>query len=477
MIVQTKKTNKLVCSEINGRLFEISSFLNLCRNKRSMAQQYIERIKREREGSPFAGKLPNYLALLEISRQVLSEVPVESPHFPTKTIEDMEKRASDDEKHLTLREFQTKYVLREKLGQGTFGTVNAALEVETGSTVVVKQVAFKDYSDDPEKNMRYNVTSFMREAVVASMLLHPNIGKLLDFFVMAEGDYPFVLVFELITHNLAELMKIWTVSCNPYECPFLLDLCYVKCIIKQILEALVYAHDRNVWHRDIKSDNIMVKDDGTVVLIDFGWSRIKVPEAKPESNISEEEMEEEWWIKMHGSLEERRRIECLEKARNQRQSEMAQNMTGPCCSITFRAPEVLFNEKTYDGKKVDMWAVGCVLYRLVNEGKLPISRFRGMEEKLAMRKTAIQELGLLIGQPPSNVQPFCERLEMIPPQKNCKIEKLSIDPDTDRFLRKLLTWNETQRMTAKEALEDPWIEGACTKERFEQILPKKAMRR
>ena len=48
--------------------------------------------------------------------------------------------------------------------------------------------------------------------------------------------------------------------------------CYQLAIIRQCTEAVKYIHDRQIMHRDIKSDNVMVGSDGAVKLIDFGVS-------------------------------------------------------------------------------------------------------------------------------------------------------------------------------------------------------------
>ena len=48
---------------------------------------------------------------------------------------------------------------------------------------------------------------------------------------------------------------------------------HIKCLVKQLLEAVKYMHENKVMHRDLKPDNIIITEDGTVKLIDFNSAK------------------------------------------------------------------------------------------------------------------------------------------------------------------------------------------------------------
>ncbi|ORY24027.1 kinase-like domain-containing protein, partial [Naematelia encephala] len=98
----------------------------------------------------------------------------------------------------------------------------------------------------------------------------------------------------------------------------------VKFFTAQILEGLAYLHDRNIWHRDLKGDNILVDAAGVCKISDFGISKQ------------------------------------TEDAYNS--FGQATNMKG---SVFWMAPEVIHsaNERTYSGK-IDIWSLGCVVLEM-----------------------------------------------------------------------------------------------------------------
>jgi serine/threonine protein kinase len=102
-----------------------------------------------------------------------------------------------------------------------------------------------------------------------------------------------------------------------------LSLAQIKCIMKQLLDGLVYLHDfKNVCHRDLKGANILLSRSGLVQIADFGLARIMFPNNK------------------------------------------AYNYTTRVVTLWYRAPELLLGFKNYNFG-VDMWSIGCVFAELV----------------------------------------------------------------------------------------------------------------
>jgi len=146
-----------------------------------------------------------------------------------------------------------KYEVLGTLGMGGYGNVYKAVSSD-GNIVALKTVN-PHLSDNSEiKN------KFFNEAKILSKLNHPNIGKLIDFFM---DDTDCVIVMEYIDGtDLKELMI--------QEPDNLLPLKQAIKIAGQCLSAFQYAYDMGVLHRDIKPSNIMIDKSGRSIITDFG---------------------------------------------------------------------------------------------------------------------------------------------------------------------------------------------------------------
>jgi len=144
------------------------------------------------------------------------------------------------------------YKLIKLIGSGANGRVFLATD-QSGQQCAVKI-----------PNMWLNedqLSRFYHEAKVLSRLSHPNIAQVKDFgdFMVADQKLPF-LVMEYIPG----------VAIDQYVHNHSLLQDGVIELIKQVLVALQFAHHKSVIHRDIKPDNIIVKENGQPVLLDFG---------------------------------------------------------------------------------------------------------------------------------------------------------------------------------------------------------------
>ena len=111
----------------------------------------------------------------------------------------------------------------------------------------------------------------LREGAVLCGLSHPNVVKMLDFYVH-EGKYNFV--FEHFDCNLREHLG----KMQDEGMPWMPEDKLKSCLL-QILAGLEYCHERRIIHRDIKPDNIFLHSGCAVVKIaDFGWSRVMLCE-------------------------------------------------------------------------------------------------------------------------------------------------------------------------------------------------------
>lgn len=143
-------------------------------------------------------------------------------------------------------------MVRQVLGKGSFGEVLEAADVKLERVVAIKLLRAE--MQDAEQAAR-----FAREGRVTAQLAHPNIVECLDHGVAADGT-PY-LVYELIQgETLLERMK--RVGLRPPE--------EIRTVGAAIAGALRVAHEAGILHRDVKPENIMLRQDRTPVLCDFG---------------------------------------------------------------------------------------------------------------------------------------------------------------------------------------------------------------
>ena len=147
------------------------------------------------------------------------------------------------------------YRVLEKLGGGGMGVVYKAEDTRLRRDVALKFLPDTNY-DDPAARER-----FEREAQSASALEHPNICTIHDIDEDAGRHF---IVMELVEGtNLLDLVQ----SKGPVASKDVMS------IARQVAEALAYAHERGVIHRDIKPGNILLTKDGAVKVADLGLAR------------------------------------------------------------------------------------------------------------------------------------------------------------------------------------------------------------
>jgi non-specific serine/threonine protein kinase len=148
------------------------------------------------------------------------------------------------------------YEILEKLGEGGMGVVYKAEDTKLDRIVALKFLPKHLLCDNEAK------TRFEYEAKAASALNHPNITTIYE---IDEKEGECFIAMECVEgKSLKEFLKDKTLS--------------IKEILKistQIAEGLNSAHKKDIVHRDIKSDNIMVTDEGLVKIMDFGLAKLR----------------------------------------------------------------------------------------------------------------------------------------------------------------------------------------------------------
>jgi serine/threonine protein kinase len=198
------------------------------------------------------------------------------------------------------------YNILEKLGEGGMGVVYKANDTKLERIIAIKFLP-DHISANSEERKR-----FMIEAKAAAALNHPNIATI---HAIEESDDEMFIVMEYI--DGIELKE--KINTDPISIDETLDIAI------QIAEGLDAAHKNGIVHRDIKSSNIMINNDGKVKIMDFGLAMMKGA----------------------GDLTK------------------AGSTVG---TVTFMSPEQAKGEVV--DKRTDLWSLGIIIYQMLS-GKLP----------------------------------------------------------------------------------------------------------
>jgi len=165
------------------------------------------------------------------------------------------KQLSDDEIYAKLRlivshgDPNKKYKSKDKIGQGASGTVLLAYELATGEEVAIKQM---NLANQPKKELIINEIAVMKHN------RHINIVNYKDSYLV--GEELWVVMEYLPGGSLTDVVT-----------ETIMEEGHIAAVCREVLQALEFLHKNHVIHRDIKSDNILLGNEGNVKLTDFGF--------------------------------------------------------------------------------------------------------------------------------------------------------------------------------------------------------------
>ncbi len=153
------------------------------------------------------------------------------------------------------QKLNNRYEVTTRLGKGAMGTVYRALDSQSGREVAIKVIS-SELAVDPAMLER-----FKREGEALRQLRHVNIVGFLDAF--QHGELSIIVMEHVSGGSLFDLIKKGPLPIE-HAVQIALDLC----------DALIRAHRLKIIHRDIKPENILIDEDGTPKLADFGVARL-----------------------------------------------------------------------------------------------------------------------------------------------------------------------------------------------------------
>uniref|UniRef100_A0A8C7YIX5 MAP/microtubule affinity-regulating kinase 3 n=1 Tax=Oryzias sinensis TaxID=183150 RepID=A0A8C7YIX5_9TELE len=258
---------------------------------------------------------------------------------------------SDEQPHIG------NYRLLKTIGKGNFAKVKLARHILTGKEVAIKII------DKTQLNPT-SLQKLFREVRIMKTLNHPNIVQL---FEVIETEKTLYLVMEYASGG--EVFDYLVAHGRMKEKE-------ARAKFRQIVSAVYYCHQKNIVHRDLKAENLLLDADSNIKIADFGFSN---------------------------EFTEGSKLDTF------------------CGSPPYAAPE-LFQGKKYDGPEVDIWSLGVILYTLVS-GSLPFDgqNLKELRERVLRGKYRV----------PFYMSTDCEgilrRFLVLNPAKRCSLEQIMKD--------------------------------------------------
>ena len=408
------------------------------------------------------------------------------------------------------------YQLTEKIGRGAYSTVWRAIHAESGKEVAIKKEEniFDDLID---------CKRVFRELKLLRLLNHPNIVRLLDLRINEE-DPKFNSVSLILELGELDMKKILKSAQT-------LQHSHIQRFIYDILLGLKYMHSAGVIHRDLKPGNVLLYEDESVKLCDFGLARcvgttyadtqapqpdrnhdgknnvspdaddliLDNPEEGTALKVSTTPIVDNKITAIKPEIEEKKESKLARPLISSKKSNLKKILTSHVVTRWYRAPEVILMEKDY-GAEIDVWAVGCIFAELLamlqgnskyftdrqplfpGTSCYPLSPGSAGDSKNS-EKDQLNVILKVLGSPSTDDYAFIsdpnrvKDLMKLPPQKrtNFKVKYPAAGDDAIDLLDKLLIFNPSKRLSVDQCLEHPYLASIRDKSReivAEAISPK-----
>ena len=226
------------------------------------------------------------------------------------------------------------YILISKIGKGAFASVYGGINQKNGKIIAIKQIEISKINKSKET---YN--NIRNEFFILSKINHNNIIKLIDYELTKNNIY-FILDY-CNGGNLSEYIKYYEKKEGK-----LLNEFYIQKLLRQLIKGLEYMHNKNIIHRDLKLENILLN-----------FNDIKT------SNLNEKIQKVDYSkVSLNDSFT--LKIADLGFSKNISKELYTHTFLGTPIIIS---PEVLLgndNERKYN-TKADLWSLGIITYQLL----------------------------------------------------------------------------------------------------------------
>ncbi|KAG4302139.1 hypothetical protein PCK1_001411 [Pneumocystis canis] len=200
------------------------------------------------------------------------------------------------------------YQRLEKVGEGTYGVVYKAKDLESGTIVALKKIRLEAEDEGVP-------STAIREISLLKEMHNDNVVRLLNIVHQESRLY---LVFEFLDLDLKKYM-------NSIPKDMMLGADMIKKFMSQLVSGVKYCHSHRILHRDLKPQNLLIDREGNLKLADFGLARA-------------------FGVPLRGYTHE-------------------------VVTLWYRAPEVLLGGRQY-ATALDIWSIGCIFAEMATKKPL-----------------------------------------------------------------------------------------------------------
>ncbi|VDK74888.1 unnamed protein product [Litomosoides sigmodontis] len=279
------------------------------------------------------------------------------------------------------------------IGGGMYGTVYRSIDVHVGKMVSIKKVRANSTSE-------HVPSVLIREITMLKSMKHPNIVSCEDAVVNGNQSY---VVYGFVCMNLKSYIS--RIPDGEW-----MDIPEQKLYLYQILQAISYCHGRNILHRNLKPENILIDQKGYIKLAEF---RFDDSIYKQEGSYVNEDSDR-----------------------------------------FYKAPELLFGW-TFCTPAVDMWSIGCVHAEMALKQALFTPSDSDIDQILSIFK-------LLSTPPKQTLRRLAQNCsETFPNWTNNRLHEILnglMDYDGIKIVEKMLTYEPTKRISAENLLANLYFD-------------------
>jgi mitogen-activated protein kinase 1/3 len=362
------------------------------------------------------------------------------------------------------------YEILKQIGSGSYGAVVEAIHKPTGKKVAIKRLAriFDDAID---------CKRILREITLLRNLDHPNVIKILEILEPSNPD-TFDTIYLVMEHAQSDLKKL-------FKSPIHLQMVHIQTLIYNILCGLKYLHSADVLHRDLKPANLLINEDCTVKICDFGLARsVEGIEGAHIYNTPQNDDDDS--DLPPAEKKEVKSSPKLQRATRLNTKNIKRELTGHVVTRWYRAPELILLEKNYTSA-IDVWSLGCIFAELLGMIKenaptfldrsplfpgtscFPLSPDKSNTVKRGGFPHSAQDqmnvIFAVLGTPTEEDFEFVtdakavEYLKSFPSKKRVEFSTLypAATAEGLEFLNQTLVFNPRKRMTMEDAFKHPLL--------------------
>mmetsp|Transcript_26560 Transcript_26560/g.37930 ORF Transcript_26560/g.37930 Transcript_26560/m.37930 type:complete len:834 (-) Transcript_26560:37-2538(-) len=369
-----------------------------------------------------------------------------------------------------------RYELKRILGRGSYGEVAQAVDLHAAVLQKMNPELSQTQNHYTHRNSTYVAVKKISKAfdqevdairlfremhILRRLRGHECVIQLIDVVQPRSSDLKhfndLYLVFEYVDTDLYKLIMS----------PQYLTTEHIQTFLYQMLVGLKYIHSSSVIHRDLKPANILLNEDCTLKICDFGLARIVHNDKISPSSTTR-----------HDNLGVVKTDVPVRQQPSFSHQGLSRQLTKHVVTRWYRAPELILIQPY--GSAVDIWSLGCIFAELLSmqEGSVPTYQDRvplfpggscyplsgdtgstSSDERLDQLSVIFSVIGMPSEEDLLSISKANEYIRSLENKPGRNLESLypAADPSAIQLLKKMLMFNPAKRCTAEEALDHDFL--------------------